>query len=489
MKRTGLLVALFIAFFVIGCGDEFTGGSLDSAPGGGFGGTPGGAQDVSQIRQMIDNGEVPRFDDFLIEGIFSEYDLPIDGPPPDRTLTVRAAHGYAAEDDLPAGGLYVQVGLSSSLNIETFRRTPLNLSLVIDRSGSMRHPLGDSTSNKLEAVKIAAAKLVDQLNEEDILSIVLFDVDLDILAEPAPVVDKDHIKELISTIELGGNTNMDLGLRQGYRFVRQNLENGDRIDKVMMFTDALPNEGNLSDENFRAIVDEGAADFIGLTVFGVGLRFNSQLTNFIATRRGGSFYYLEDHERIKTIFDEDFEFMASDLAYDLVLEVDAGQGFDCDAAYGFPGGAERMEVKTVMLSRKRGALLLHFSVPAGHRVCRVANGAHIADIHLEYIEVTGERREDDLHVVYSGEDVHDANAHYFEQPGARLCAALAREMIAMSEACRKYHNHDVPGAATMLNSLEMHLVNENMALTGGILDREIRMTRKLRRNMLSGTES
>jgi len=442
--------------------------------GGGSGATPGGAQDMSFIRQMIDDGIVPDPENFLVEGIFSEYDLPIDGPAPENIFTIRAAHGYAADKNLPGGGLYVQLGLSSSIDAATFRRDPLNLSVVVDKSGSM-------SGSKIEGVKTALGRLLDQLDANDILSIVLFNQEMSVLLEPTPFDDVNAL-ELIGQIEAGGSTNMDIGMRKGYEFVRQFQENDERSDRVMLFTDALPNTGDHSLENFHEITREGTADGIGLTAFGVGIDFDQDLMNFIATQRGCNYHYLENFEKISRVFDRDFDFLVTPIAFDLKFEVELQSDFPAVTNYGFPGGENAspgFEVGSIFLSRNRGALLLRFLPHEGANPL-VGSGSRIADINLSYEDKEGLRQSEELNITYTGEDVVDAENHYFEQDGVRMTVALAREVITMKQACKYYHDSDNESAETDLENLLTYLHEENEGIGNDVLSREIALVEKLK---------
>ena len=79
------------------------------------------------------------------------------------------------------------------------KRLPLNLSLVIDRSGSMN-------GEPLEEAKKCASMLVDRMSEMDKLSIVTYDNQADVIVPSQPVSHKSRLKSQISTISCGGRT-------------------------------------------------------------------------------------------------------------------------------------------------------------------------------------------------------------------------------------------------------------------------------------------
>ena len=75
--------------------------------------------------------------------------------------------------------------------VQTTTRKPLNLGVVIDRSGSM-------SGDKIEHTRKALQTLITHLGPEDHLSLVLFDDHVQVLLEPTRVTDKDALKQLVA---------------------------------------------------------------------------------------------------------------------------------------------------------------------------------------------------------------------------------------------------------------------------------------------------
>jgi len=335
-----------------------------SGPGSGGGGaTPGGAQDFGYIREVVAEGYVPLPFHLATEGLFSEHDLPIESDRPcEQLLCVRAAHGTAPDFATGEMSHYVQVGFSSNIDLNSFEREPLNLAIVLDKSGSMSGP-ADEDLTKMEAVKQALIEIVDKLDGNDRLAIVVFDHDPHVILDSTPVADPEAIKALIENIEAGGSTNIEAGLEQGFELVAANSNQNLRLDRVMLLTDALPNVGQTGESAFLTLARNYADIGVGLSTFGVGFNFGQELVLAISAIRGGNYFFLEDADRIHEVLAEDFDYLVTPLAYEFRLNAESGLRFDVKDTFGFSGdeSGPEMAVETIFLSRNRGAILFRLA--------------------------------------------------------------------------------------------------------------------------------
>jgi len=175
-------------------------------------------------------------------------------------------------------------------------KAPLNLALVLDRSGSM-------AGEKLRNVKKAAQALVAGLADTDIFSLTIFDDDVTPLVQPC-MVRNAGINEDIDGIRSGGSTFLSGGYEQGRRFINQS-RNAGNISRVILLTDGLANRGIQSVEGLAGLASEMRAEGITTTTLGVGMDYNEELLGRMAEVGGGGAYFIERADEAEAVFNEE----------------------------------------------------------------------------------------------------------------------------------------------------------------------------------------
>ncbi len=153
--------------------------------------------------------------------------------------------------------IYVLTELTPGGAIATVRM-PLNLVLVLDRSGSM-------SGEKLRNLKNAVNQIIEQLAPEDVLSIVTFESKTQVLFPAHPATDKHKLKTTVDRIRVGGSTNMASGLQEAIRQAQQWMAR-DRISRIVLLTD-----GEATDDEDDSRREADTAGAMGVPIIGLGL--------------------------------------------------------------------------------------------------------------------------------------------------------------------------------------------------------------------------
>ena len=188
------------------------------------------------------------------------------------------------------------------------RRAPINICLVIDRSGSME-------GEPLEYVKRACDYVVDMLEPNDILSIVTFEEQVDVLMPARRVVNKALVKEHIHRIEVGNTTNLYDGLMAGCMQIASVLPQAPGyVHRVLLLTDGEPTAGLRDFNSIVQQVSEQKTRGISITALGFGTEYNEELMAGIARRSGGNYYYIQRPDLIPEVFRRELETLMTIVA-------------------------------------------------------------------------------------------------------------------------------------------------------------------------------
>ena len=238
-------------------------------------------------------------------------------------------------------------------------RIPLNISLVIDRSGSM-------AGAKLDYVKKAVAFVIDHLNQKDILSIVQYDNQVEVVSAAAPVTDKATLKRKVKAISSRGTTNLSGGMLEGYQQVAANRKEG-YVNRVLLLSDGLANRGITEPAQLQAIAQKKfREERIGLSAFGVGADYNELLLTNLAEYGGANYYYIDSPEKIPEVFAEELEGLLTVVAQNTRLELEFPESqLEFKKLYGYPGQLTGTRISISlndMFSGEEKAVLAEFTL-------------------------------------------------------------------------------------------------------------------------------
>jgi Ca-activated chloride channel family protein len=233
----------------------------------------------------------------------------------------------------PKGYLYMEARAGKFVPKEN-KRLPLNISLVLDRSGSM-------SGDKIEYVRRAASFVVDNLQTEDILSIVSYDDRVEIEYPSSQVLNKELIKNKIKNLTDRGSTNLSGGMLEGFRQVKSTYKSG-YVNRVLLLSDGLANAGVTDPTILQNIVtDKMRSDGISLSTFGVGADFNEDLMTNLAEHGSGNYYFIESPDKIPAIFDQELKGLLSVVAQNMELNLTLPEGVQVEKVFGYPFKIEK----------------------------------------------------------------------------------------------------------------------------------------------------
>ncbi len=235
---------------------------------------------------------------------------------------------WASQSVAKGGQAILQVGMATALAHDREQLRPLNISLVIDKSGSM------ASADKLTRVKSALTTFVSQLRPSDIVSIVVFDSEASVLIPSQPASDLAGIKSAIRGIQPGSSTNINGGLMLGYQQAQENYKKG-WTNRVILLTDGIANIG-VTDPKQIAKGSLGYNDRgIDLSTIGVGLDLNKDLLASLAKSGRGLYHFVADADDVQKVFVKEMQSLISPIATEPNLEIDFGPALKVDKVYGY----------------------------------------------------------------------------------------------------------------------------------------------------------
>jgi Ca-activated chloride channel family protein len=195
-------------------------------------------------------------------------------------------------------------------------RIPLNLSLVLDRSGSM-------TGGKLAAARRAAAMLVRRLHAADTVSVVAYADEVAVVAPPATGPEQEQLPQQIEAIRTGGRTNLSGGWLMAHDLVAAGKRDGG-VNRVLLLTDGRANVGITDPDSLVGLTRTAAGVGITTTTIGFGADYDEDLLRAMADQGGGGTYYIEKVDQASGIFEEELEGLLSLCAQNVRVELVPG---------------------------------------------------------------------------------------------------------------------------------------------------------------------
>ncbi|MFO1078591.1 MAG: VWA domain-containing protein [Planctomycetota bacterium] len=227
----------------------------------------------------------------------------------------------------PGSEVVVQFGYTTAPSDDRADLPPLNLGIVIDRSGSM------AEAGKLAAVKRALQAFVGRLRPADRVALVTYDNVAKVEQSSRAVDDGRWLRDAVAAIETGGGTNLHDGLMLGLREVAAHCARG-TSSRVLLLTDGIANQGVTDPERILADASEHLGDDIDLSTIGVGREIDVRLLDRLARGGRGLFHFVADPTDIEKVFVQEHEALVAPVARSVRLAIELPRALELLAVIG-----------------------------------------------------------------------------------------------------------------------------------------------------------
>lgn len=231
------------------------------------------------------------------------------------SITTRLSHPFVM---VGSNDVFVTADIKAA-DVPGKTRSPVNLALVIDRSGSM-------SGFKLNQAKQAARQLVSQLRPEDRLTIVHYGSDVKAMeGVNATDENRDRLLAYIDGIWDDGGTNIAAGLTTA-RDLLMRSKHDFKVNRIVLISDGQPTEGITDHASLIDLARQVRQDGASLSSIGVGTDFNEQLMEAFAEVGAGAYAYLQDAAQLEQIFQKDLNAASTQVARNVTLTIKVPQG-------------------------------------------------------------------------------------------------------------------------------------------------------------------
>jgi Ca-activated chloride channel family protein len=246
-----------------------------------------------------------------------------------------------------------QLHVALAVHAATPPRRPLDLTLLVDVSGSM----GDD--GKLDRAKRALLLSSQQLVSGDYVDLVTFDDDVSVVFSGWIGRGRSSLESAIAGLVPDGSTNLDLGLREAYRVARSHEASTSRDRRILVITDARLNTGDVDPDTVTQIARAWDEDGIQLTGVGVGHDFNDVVLDKLTEKGKGAYVFLGSDAVVERLFGpRGFASLTQTVAHDVRYALKLPPSLTMEQFYGEEASTSPSDVQPVNFAAGTSQVLL-----------------------------------------------------------------------------------------------------------------------------------
>lgn len=265
----------------------------------------------SNMRRQLTQGVAPQ--GVRIEELVNYFDYDYPAPAADAadpfTVTTQVADAPWAPDHQLA-----MIGVQATDAVPTSKGN--NVVFLLDVSGSMAEP------NKLPLLAESFGLLVEQLGDDDTVSIVTYAGDNAVLADSVPGSEREELVRILRELSAGGSTGGAAGLETAYELATKNFIKGGN-NRVVLATDGDFNVGPSTPEQLTTLIEEHAATGVHISVLGFGMgNLKDSTMEAIADHGNGNYAYIDTLDEARKVLVDEFDSTMFVVAQDLKVQVE-----------------------------------------------------------------------------------------------------------------------------------------------------------------------
>jgi len=221
-------------------------------------------------------------------------------------ITSRLSHPYMELNKEQT--IFLKIGLKGKTIKPSTERAPMNIALVLDKSGSMN-------GQKMQDVKRASKMLIDRLGPRDVLSVIVYDNSAKVLVSATQLTNPESIKSRIDSIYADGGTALYDGVTLGSRELRRFISDN-KVNRVLLLSDGMANVGPSEPHELAQLGKTLAQEGVSVSTIGLGLGYNEDLMDQLAASSDGFHQFAQETHDLSKAFDWQFGKLASIVAND-----------------------------------------------------------------------------------------------------------------------------------------------------------------------------
>lgn len=255
---------------------------------------------------------------------------------------------------------YLKVGMTGFERERAGDRVPINVAIVLDKSGSM-------SGQKIQKAREAAVMAVQRLSADDIVSVVTYDNTVRVVVPATKAADKAQIINAIRRVGPGGNTALFAGVSKGADELRKFLDRN-RVNRLVLLSDGLANVGPSAPGDLQNLGAGLSRQGMTVTTLGLGADYNEDLMQALARASDGNHLFVERPQDLKKSFDLEFGDVMAVVAQDVDVQINCAEGVRPIRVLGRDADIIGQKISArlnQLVSRHEKSILLEIELPPG----------------------------------------------------------------------------------------------------------------------------